>query len=150
MLGMFALSPLSGRLADWRGGTRVICLGAGTLVSAMLLAVAAPPSDGVWLGLAVFLLGYGWNLCWVGGSSLLSRGPAASLQVQLQGVTDGIVWGTSAVASLLSGGLLAGGGFGLLAGVGGAIALLPVVVLLLLVLRSRQAGAAGGVAAAEG
>jgi MFS family permease len=125
MIGMFALSPLSGRLADWRGGASVVCLGVGTLVSASLLAAFADPSDALDLSVAVFLLGLGWNLCWVGGSSMLAREGA----VQVEGDVDAVIWTASAAASLLSGALLAAGGFGLVATVGGAAALLPLAPL---------------------
>jgi MFS family permease len=128
MIGMFVLSPLSGRLADWRGGMTVVSLGIGTLLCATLLAATAPATDIVWLSLAVFLLGYGWNLCWVGGSSLL----AGRLQLRVQGDIDALVWTTSAVASVLSGALLATGGFYLLVAVGAAVAMTPVVPVLLL------------------
>jgi MFS family permease len=126
MIGMFALSPLAGRLADWRGGASVVCLGVGTLVSASLLAAFADPSDALDLSVAVFFLGLGWNLCWVGGSSsMLARGA-----VQVVGDVDAVVWTASAAASLLSGALAAAGGFGLVATVGGAVALLPLVPLV--------------------
>jgi MFS family permease len=136
MIGMFVLSPLSGRLADWRGGMTAIWFGVSTLICATVLAATAPVADSAWLSLAVFLLGYGWNLCWVGGSSLL----AGSLQLRLQGDIDALVWTTSAMASLISGGLLAIGGFYLLVSVGAAVALTP--VLPLLVLRRRLSTAA--------
>lgn len=130
MLGMFALSPLTGRLADVRGGGTAIALGVGTLLASTLLAGLAPADDGVSLSLAMFLLGAGWNLCWIGGSTLLARGLPETERVQVQGDVDGIVWGSSAAASLISGGLLASGGFGLLVAVGGGAALLPLVPIL--------------------
>jgi hypothetical protein len=73
MLGMFALSPISGWLADRRGGASAICFGVGTLATASVVAAVADPADTVGLSFGVFLLGLGWNLCWVGGSSLLAR-----------------------------------------------------------------------------
>ena len=137
MIGMFALSPLSGRLADWRGGANVVSLGVGTLLSASLVAAFADPSDVLQLSVGVFLLGLGWNLCWVGGSSMLAREGAA----QVEGDVDAVVWTGSAAASLLSGGLLAVGGFGLVAGAAGAVALLPLAPLAL----ARAAGKRGAV-----
>ena len=106
VIGMFALSLLSGHLADWRGGPSVVSLGIGTLVSASLLAAFADPSDVLQLSVGVFLLGLGWNLCWVGGSSMRAREGAA----QIEGDVDAVVRTSSAAASLLSGGLLAVGG----------------------------------------
>jgi hypothetical protein len=73
------------------------------------------------------LLGLGWNLCWVGGSSLLARGGTPQVEADV----DAVVWTTSAFASLLAGALLSAGGFALVAGVGGAVALAALVPLAL-------------------
>jgi MFS family permease len=131
MLGMFALAPLSGRLADRLGGVTTISFGIGTLAAASVLAAAAPVVDDPMLALGLFLLGYGWNLCFVGGSSLLSRGLPVAEQAQTQGAVDAVVWSTSALASLLSGALLASGGYVLVAAVGGVVAVLPIIVIVL-------------------
>lgn len=129
MLGMFALAPISGRLADRFGGIRVIIGGVGTLLLSTVLAAVAPLST-AGLSIALFLLGYGWNLCFVGGSSLLSGHLGASDRTRLQGRVDGIVWGSSAVASLLSGRLLEWGDYSFVAMVAGVVAVVPVVFAL--------------------
>ena len=137
MLGMFVLAPLSGRLADRLGGLRVICTGIGTLLAAALLAASAPVDD-LQLPLALFLLGYGWNLCFVGGSSILSRDLPLAAQSEAQGFIDAIVWSTSALASLASGALLALGGYFLVAVVGGMVAVLPLALVGTAVSRSHR------------
>jgi MFS family permease len=142
MLGMFALAPLSGRLADRVGGRTTINLGIGALLAAALLAAYAPVGDDPSLPIALFLLGYGWNLCFVGGSSTLSRELAPAVQAQTQGVVDALVWSTSALASLFAGALLASGGYGLVAAVAGAVALVPVGFILATGARSGSARAA--------
>jgi MFS family permease len=126
MIGMFALSPLTGRLADWRGPSTVVCLGVTTLVVASMLAAVVDAGDTLGLSFAVLLLGFGWNLCWVGGSTMLARGE----QIQAEGDVDAVVWTTSTVASLVSGALLAAGGFALVAVAAGAVALLPLGALV--------------------
>jgi MFS family permease len=131
MIGMFALSPLSGRLTDRFGGSTAIVLGMGTLVCSSVVAILAPTdASGPLLSIALFLLGYGWNLCFVGGSSLLSRDLPAGQRTKLQGGIDATVWAASAVASLASGRLLAIGDYGFLAAVAGLVAIVPVVFLL--------------------
>lgn len=127
MIGMFALAPLSGRLADRFGGRVTIYLGMGCLV---LSAVAAFGSGGLTgLSFALFLLGYGWNLVFVGGSAILSRELPEDRRLQLQGAVDAVVWSSSALASLGAGVLFGLGGYQLVAVVGGVLALLPVMVL---------------------
>ena len=70
--GMFALSPISGRLTDRFGSVPVILAGLITLAFSAVMAAAAPPEGGAVLFLALFLLGYGWNLGYVAGSALLT------------------------------------------------------------------------------
>lgn len=127
MVGMFALAPLSGRLADRFGGRATIYLGLGVLA---VSAVAAFGAGGVaGLSFAMFLLGYGWNLVFVGGSAILSRELPEDQRIQLQGAVDAVVWGTSAFASLGAGLLFGLGGYQLVAVVGGLLVLAPVIVL---------------------
>jgi MFS family permease len=106
--GMFALSPISGRLTDRFGSPRVIGAGLLTLAAAAILAAVAPPDGGALLTLALFLLGYGWNLGFVAGSTLLTAGLALAERTRVQGMSDGLVWGSGAVASLSSGLVVAG------------------------------------------
>ena len=75
--GMFALAPVSGRLTGIVGPLNAILIGAGILALAGVLAAVAPPDGGLVLTLALFLLGYGWNLGFVAGSSLIAARTAA-------------------------------------------------------------------------
>jgi MFS family permease len=130
MFGMFALSPISGRLADRFGSPRVIAAGLATLASAALLAAAVPPGDGLWLTVPLFLLGYGWNLCFVAGSALLTRDLTLAERGGIQGLTDGLTWGTAAFASLAAGAIVAGTSFSVLALLAGVVLVAPLVALL--------------------
>ncbi|GAB1513831.1 MFS transporter [Actinophytocola sp. KF-1] len=124
MIGMFALAPLSGRLADRFGGRAVILGGVALLLLAAVTAFGVGHVSG--LSVAMFLLGYGWNLVFVGGSALLSR---ATSDQRVQGAVDAVVWSTSALASLGSGVLFGLGGYALVTVVGAVLALLPLTVL---------------------
>nr|AXL06434.1 MFS transporter [uncultured bacterium] len=127
MLGMFALAPLSGRIADRWGPAVAVNAGLGVLALASATALAAHPSG---LPVALFLLGYGWNLVFVGGSAQLSRDLVPETRSRVQGFVDAVVWSASALAGLGSGQLFAGGGFALVAVVGGVLALLPLTLLV--------------------
>jgi MFS family permease len=128
-LGMFALSPISGRLTDRFGSRAIIMAGLGTLAAAAVLAIAAPTADGAVLPLALFLLGYGWNLNLVGGSRLLSGDLPAAAQARVQGIVEALVWGASAFASLISGVIFTIGGYSVLAVAAGTLIAIPAVVL---------------------
>ncbi|WP_103350698.1 MFS transporter [Amycolatopsis sp. CA-128772] len=125
LFGMFALAPLSGRIADRWGPRVAINAGLGVLALATATALAAPTAHTSGLPVALFLLGYGWNLVFVGGSAQLSRDLAPETRSRVQGTVDAVVWSASALAGLGSGALFAGGGYALVAVVGGVLALLP-------------------------
>lgn len=129
MIGMFALAPVSGRIADRWGGRATIFAGIATMAIGATTAVAAPTNHTAGLPLALFLLGYGWNLVFVGSSSLLSRDLAVEERTQLQGVVDALVWGASAVVSLAAGQLFGGGGYVLVAVVAGVLAMTPLALV---------------------
>lgn len=127
MIGMFALAPLSGRIADRWGPAVAVNAGLGVLALASATALAAHTGG---LPVALFLLGYGWNLVFVGGSARLSRDLAPETRSRVQGTVDAVVWSASALAGLGSGQLFAGGGYALVAVVGGVLALLPLAFLV--------------------
>lgn len=137
MVGMFALAPLSGRIADRWGGRVAIQAGIGCLVVAAVAAVGSSRTAG--LSMSLFLLGYGWNLVFVGGSSMLSRDLPPGERLRLQGAVDAVVWGSSAFASLGAGALFGLGGYPLVVAAAGVLALTPVAFLAR---RSPRGGAA--------
>jgi MFS family permease len=136
--GMYGLSPISGRLTDRFGSVPVILAGLATVAGAAILAAIAPPSGGIVLFLALFLLGYGWNLGYVAGSALLTTGLSLAERTRLQGLTDGLIWSSAAAASLGSGLVVAFASFAALGLLGAALVIVP----FLLVLARRSAVAA--------
>ena len=128
--GMFALSPITGRLVARFGSPRIIGAGLATLAVAALIAAGAPPDGGAILTLALFLLGYGWNLGFVAGSSMLTSGLTLSERTRVQGVVDSLIWTSAAVASLSSGLIVAWAGYTTLGLLGLALVIPPAAVLL--------------------
>ncbi len=126
--GMFAFSVVSGRLADRFGREPVIVLGSVILILAGLSAGLSP--DLVPLAISLFLLGLGWNLCYVGGSTLLSDQLSQSEGSRMQGVNDLLVGLASAIGSLGSGFVFAAVGFQIMGFVGAGLSLIPVAVIL--------------------
>jgi len=136
--GMFGLSPISGRLTDRFGSVPVILGGLAVVAVASVLAAVAPPDGGAVLFLALFLLGYGWNLGYVAGSALLTHGLSLAERTRIQGLTDTLIWSSAAVASLGSGFVLAYAGYAILGLMGAALVVVP--MLLVAARRSAVAG----------
>ena len=127
-LGMFAFSPLSGRLTDRFGANAMILAGFSVLATAGVLAAVIPDS-GVGLAIPMFLLGVGWNLGFVAGSSLLASEAPLGDRARLQGASDAAVWATAALASFSAGYVVATASFAFLAVFGAAVAVLLGVVV---------------------
>ena len=140
--GMFGLSPITGRLTDRFGSPLVIAAGLIGLALAALLAALAPPDGGFLLTFALFLLGYGWNLCFVAASSLVSHGLSLAERTRVQGIADALTWGTAAFASLSSGLVVAAASYTVLGFVGVGLTVIPAVFLALQRRRVWPAGAA--------
>ena len=128
--GMFGLSPISGRLTDRFGSPPVIFAGLAVLAASAILAAVAPPDGGALLFLALFLLGYGWNLGYVAGSALLTTGLGLAERTRLQGFTDALIWSSAAAASVTSGILVATAGYATLGLIGAALVIVPAWLLL--------------------
>lgn len=127
-LGMFGFSVLTGWLIDRWGRRPVIVSGALMLIAA---CVVAPLSLAFWpLALALFLLGLGWNFCYVGGSTLLSDHLSPLEKARTQGVNDMTIGLASACASALSGYLLATIGYDGMGFLGAGLSALLLVVMV--------------------
>ena len=130
IFGMYALSPISGRLTDRLGSGPVILGGLALLAFSSLLAAVAPPEGGALLFIALFLLGYGWNMGYVAGSALLTHGLVLAERTRLQGATDSIIWSSAAAASLGSGIVVAAASYTALGLMGAALVVVPIWLLI--------------------
>jgi MFS family permease len=92
-----------------------------------------------WIALALFIVGLGWNMCYIGGSSLLADSLAPAERGQYQGLSDLTVNATAALSSISSGLILAAFGYGLLCALGAALALLPLALVGLHGVRQQAA-----------
>lgn len=120
-LGMFGLSGVTGWLIDRYGRITMIVAGSLVLVVASLLT---PVSTGVpMLALALFLLGLGWNFCFVAGSSLLSDALVAVERGRAQGASEVLVALASGAGSLGTGVVFDSGGIVAISGAGLAFSL---------------------------
>lgn len=125
-LGMFGLSWLTGSLIDKYGRLGMMFAGATILV---VSAVLTPIAQSVpMLALALFLLGLGWNFCFVAGSSLLQNSVSAGDKGRVQGAGEVIVSLSSGAGSLGSGAVFVGGGILAVSGVALAMVLALLVI----------------------
>lgn len=127
--GMYALAPVFGVLAD-RSGPMKVAYGAGaTLASAAVLA-AVSGNDHLLVGAALVLLGLGWSMATISGSSLLTGALAPEERADVQGVADmsmGLMGGTGGV---LAGVVVAGAGYSTLGLLAAGVAVGLIVVLV--------------------
>jgi MFS family permease len=121
--GMYAFSVISGRLADQWGRVQVILTGAFVLLLSCLTATLSP--DVLPLAISLFLLGLGWNFCFVGGSTLLADQLSPAERARTQGANDLLVGLASAIGSLGAGIIFAALGYTLVALIGAVLALIP-------------------------
>jgi MFS family permease len=137
VVGMFAFSLVAGRLTDRWGRAPVIALGAGLLVLSCLCAPLSPRL--LPLTLALFLLGLGWNLCFVGGSSLLADRLRPEERGRIQGVNDTLIGLAAATGGLGSGAVFAAVGYAVMGMVAAVAAFVPLILALRTQLRVARA-----------
>ena len=135
---MFLPSPVTGRLADRYGSRPVAAAGGLALLGAGVLAAASPDDDVALLAVALVLLGLGWNLGLLAGTTLVAAAVPVDGRARVQGRLDVAVALAGATGGLASGFVVAGTSFGTLASVSGVLA---VAVLSAAVRPTRRPGA---------
>ena len=112
--GMYALSPVFGWMADRWGPGTVIAGGTAVFVLTITLGVidaSADESSMVLLSTALILLGIGWSMFLIGGSSLLTASVPGNAKVTLQGASDSAMNLGGALMAAMAGTVLEAGGF---------------------------------------
>ncbi|MEU5825303.1 putative MFS family arabinose efflux permease [Streptomyces sp. KhCrAH-43] len=139
--GMYAFSPVMGRLADRFGRLSVIGLAAGLLACAALLAGTAGAAHGR-TAAGLFVLGLGWSAGMVAGSALLTDSVPQPARAAVQGLSDLVMNASAGVGGVVAGVIVSQAGYGWL-NLTGACLLLPMAGLALRrslrTPRSRQA-----------
>lgn len=129
-IGMFVFSPVTGRLLDRYGARPLMLSGVLLLAASTGIAAIGGENEAFARTSALFLLGYAWNLCFIGGSGHLARDVAEANQAGLEGAVDGAVWGVAALASLTSTVVLSQVGYSMLSALAGALVVVPMFVLV--------------------
>jgi MFS family permease len=112
VLAMYAPGFVTGGLIA-RFGVRPV-IAAGTVLSALCVAVGLQGESFWHFVVALTLLGIGWNFMFVGATTLLGTAHSAEERMRAQAANDLIVFGTVACTAFLSGAVHAGGGWDVL------------------------------------
>jgi MFS family permease len=126
--GMFLPSPFSGWLVD-RFGYRPIAVAAGViLLAAGLLAAWAPVDSVAMLVFALVLLGLGWNLGLVSGTTLVTNAVPLDTRARTQGMVDLGIALAGAGGGLSSGLIITATSYATLTITGGILGLLIIPI----------------------
>jgi MFS family permease len=104
LVGMFLPGFFTGALIQRIGERATIAIGIGANVASLAAGFAGTTVTHFWL--ALLLVGVGWNLMFVGGSTLVTRTYSPGERTKAQAANDFLIWTTVAVTSLSSGQLL--------------------------------------------
>ncbi len=109
VIAMFAPSFFTGSLITRYGPPRVIAVGLALLASCAVVALTGLTLPH--FGLALGLLGLGWNFGFIGATALLASAHRPEERARVQGLNDFLVFGLVTVGSFSSGALMAGFGW---------------------------------------
>ncbi len=104
VIGMFGPSFFTGYLIERFGLYRIMFIGTGLLFLSPLVDLHGVSFSHFWISL--FLVGLGWNFVFIGATTLLTRVHRPAERAKTQAANDFLVFGTTAIASFLSGTLL--------------------------------------------
>jgi MFS family permease len=110
VIAMYAPSFFTGRLITRFGAPRVVGAGLALIGAAALAGLLGQDVAHFWSNLV--LLGLGWNFGFVGASALVLECHRPGERTRVQSLNDFIVFGTMALGSFASGGLLTAYGWG--------------------------------------
>ncbi|RMH86030.1 MFS transporter [Pseudomonas sp. AOB-7] len=133
MLGMFLPAFLAGPLVDRLGSRRVAVLGGVILLASAAIALAGLQQ--LHFLLSSLLLGLGWNLMLVAGTTLLAEGHSDTERGQAQGLMELLNGLMAACAAFTAGALISGLGWDAI-----NLIILPLVGLAMLMLLPARRG----------
>ncbi|TFV55462.1 MFS transporter [Mycobacterium sp. PS03-16] len=128
---MYLPAPVSGYLVDRVGAAITAGLAAVTLVAAGVLAAVAPPHSVLALAVALALLGFGWSLGLIAGTTTVTDATPIGARARTQGTVDLFIAVAGAAGGLFSGLVVAQTGFPTLAVIGAVTAATLGPILLL-------------------
>jgi len=110
VLGMYVPSFVTGGLIQRFGADRIVGAGLALLVASAAVSHSGLSVAHFWTGLV--LLGVGWNFGFIGATTMVTQCHRPNERTRVQSFNDFLVFGSMAVGSFSSGGLLHGYGWG--------------------------------------
>ncbi|EZQ19030.1 MFS transporter [Pseudomonas sp. G11-1] len=129
VIAMYAPSFFTGRLITRFGAGRIVTSGLVLIGASAAIGLAGIDIPHFWIML--ILLGLGWNFGFIGASAMVLECHRPEEKTRVQALNDFIVFGTMAVGSFASGGLLTAHGWDTVLWVSFAPLILAVAALLL-------------------
>ncbi len=139
IFGMYALSPVFGRLVDRLGARAVLGLGFLQLLAAVALAALSTPRGGAGFLVGLLLLGTGWSAALIASSALLTDSLPLDARAPAQGLSDLAMNVAGGSAGALSGVLMMLLGFPLMSAATVLLLLGPASLVLADARRQRRA-----------
>ena len=109
ILAMFGPSLITGRLIGRFGKVPVTAAGLLLIAAAALVGLSGRDTGFFWAALVI--LGLGWNFGFIGATAMVTDCYRPAERAKVQAVNDLLVFGTVAISSFSSGGLLSVGGW---------------------------------------
>jgi MFS family permease len=127
---MYLPSLLTGILVDKVGRTTMAIAAGSILLAAGILAAFAPTDSMLLLTMALILLGLGWNIGLISGTTILVDATNLSNRAKTQGRIDVLVALSGATGGALSGVVVAYSSYAVLSIAGGMLSLLLIPVVM--------------------
>jgi predicted MFS family arabinose efflux permease len=139
VMAMFGPSFFTGRLISYFGKERIVALGLALLVGCAAVALSGIELWQFWT--ALILLGLGWNFAFIGATAMVADTYSESEKGKVQGFHDFVLFGSVALASLLSGAVYNAWGWTMLNWVIFPVVLVCFTSLAAFALRGRRVAA---------
>ncbi len=107
IVGMYALAPLVGWMADRLGPAPMIVAGGAISFGGAEIAAHTPPDVAWGMFVGMFGVGLGWNCCLVAGTALFTAVVPAADRVPVQGAADLLMTASGSVAGVAGGAVVA-------------------------------------------
>ena len=143
IIGMYAFSPIVGKLVDRLGPRRIIVVGSLLLTVGAVVAARNEAHQSLGAFVGMFLIGIGWSCGLVASSALLVRTFDGPNRVGIQGLADMCMTAGGASAGVAAGLVLAVSTFPVLATGATVVATLPAVTVLISWRSARRSPTSG-------